>query len=122
LFICAKYLLLEATEFSLPQYQAWQIGDTCSGEPLSPRGRNDGIRKELAARDLRTAPTVRQNVMAVTAICSVVSFFVGGLRDRHLTEATVVLGVVVANSSGDHSKRMRTWLLRTPRAAALRPI
>jgi len=36
LFICAKYLLLEATGFSLPQYQAWQIGDTCSGEPLSP--------------------------------------------------------------------------------------
>jgi hypothetical protein len=48
-------------------------------------------------------PTVRQNVMAVTAICSVVSFLVGGLRDRHLTEATVVLGVVVANRSGDYS-------------------
>jgi hypothetical protein len=33
--------------------------------------------------------------MAVTAIRRVVSFLVGGLRDRHLTEATVVLGVVV---------------------------
>ena len=43
-----------------------------------------------------------KNVMAVTAICSVVSFLVGGVRDRHLTEATVVLGVVVANRSGDH--------------------
>jgi len=41
--------------------------------------------------------------MAVTAICSVVSFLVGGLRDRHLTEATVVLGVVVANRSGDYN-------------------
>jgi hypothetical protein len=41
--------------------------------------------------------------MAVTAIRRVVSFLVGGLRDRHLTEATVVLGVVVANRSGDHT-------------------
>jgi len=45
---------------------------------------------------------MHKSVMAVTAICSVVSFLVRGVRDRHLTEATVVLGVVVANRSGDH--------------------
>src|SRR5262249_8747386 len=46
---------------------------------------------------------MRQNVMAVTAICSVASFLVGGL----LSEATVVLGVVVANRSGDHGTRSK---------------
>jgi hypothetical protein len=34
----------------------------------------------------------------------------------------VVLGVVVANSSGDHSKRMRTWLLRTPASGYTAPV
>src|SRR5262249_32470419 len=41
--------------------------------------------------------------MAVTAIRRGVSFLVGGLRDRHLTEATVVLGVGLADRSGGHT-------------------
>ena len=54
---------------------------------------------------IAAAPAVCQNVMAVTAIRGVVSFPVGGLRDQHLTEATVVLGVVVPTAPGT----TRTW-------------
>ena len=51
---------------------------------------------------------MHKSVMVVTAIRSVVSFLVGGVRDRHLTEATVVPGVVVANRSGDHGTPLKT--------------
>ena len=61
------------------------------------------LRLQETNKNFCAADGMRQNVMAVTAIRGFVSFLVGGLRDRHLTEATVVLGVVVANRSGDHT-------------------